>query len=86
MMPQYKVQVWFESGPVKIHTKVNGHSAAEQVFNVEYSGPMYNILEPKTFFPGVKNTIQFTVSFGEGFEGPSGQAIGRVVLFWHGPV
>jgi hypothetical protein len=79
---QYKVQVWFDSGPVFIHANVNGHSVAEQTFNVGYAGPMYDILTPKTFFPGVKNRIQFTVAFGEDFEGPSAQAIGRVLLFW----
>jgi len=77
----YKVNVWFESGPVLLSISANGQHLTKPSWDENYFGPYYEVLKRNAFVHG-ENVLKFVFEFGQGFEGPSGQGLGDVILLY----
>ncbi|HEY6330293.1 MAG TPA: hypothetical protein VI756_13220 [Blastocatellia bacterium] len=78
---QYKLNIWFGNGPLFLSISANGQEVSRPSWTENYFGPYYEVLKRNIFVPG-NNVLKFVFEFGPGFEGPSGQGLGDVVLWY----
>ena len=81
----YKVNVWFDNGPVTYHFRINGITVGKPKWNDSFFGLWHTIVKKGVLQAG-QNVLTLDMIFGSDFEGPSAQGVGDLVIHWQNKV